>query len=92
MCTKILLCSCTAVASIYNVGTGDSSDPEIYFDAEDAYGTTGVLSLQLDVLHEGFVNYTASIHNRYYNSLAWTTTFGATVIVSGCLHASCSRS
>ncbi|KAL0017754.1 hypothetical protein WJX77_000091 [Trebouxia sp. C0004] len=73
--------SCTAVASVYNVGTGNQTDPEIYFDGgQDIYSTTGVLNLQLEVLHGVPVNYTTSIHNRYYNSLGWTSDFGAAAI------------
>jgi len=49
---------------------------------KDIYSTTGVLNLQLDVLHGFPVNYTTSVHNRYYNSLAWTSDFGAVAIVS----------
>jgi len=75
------------VASVYSVGTGNQTDPEISSDGgQDIYSTTGVLNLQLDVLHGVPVNYTTSIHNRYYNSLAWTSDFGAVAIVS-CLYA-----
>jgi len=71
------------VASVYNVGTGNQTDPEIFFDGgQDICSTTGVLNLQLDVLRGFPVNYTTSIHNRYYNSLAWTSNFGAAAIVS----------
>ena len=75
------------MASVYNVGTGNQTDPEISSDGgQDIYSTTGVLNLQLDVLHGVLANYTTSIHNRYYNSLAWTSNFGAAAIVS-CLYA-----
>jgi len=80
------------VASVYNVGTGNQTDPEIFFDGrQDIYSTTGVLNLQLEILHGVPVNYSTSIHNRYYNSLGWTSDFGAAAIVS-CLYAECSRS
>ncbi|KAL0038159.1 hypothetical protein WJX79_005423 [Trebouxia sp. C0005] len=73
--------SCTAVVSVYNVGTGNQTDPEISFNGgQDIYSTTGVLDLQLDVLRGVPVNYTTSIHNRYYNSLAWTSNFAAVAI------------
>lgn len=80
------------MASVYNVGTGNLTDPEILSGGgQDIYGTTGVLNLQLDLPHGIPVNYTTSIHNRYYNSLAWTSNFGAVAIVS-CLYAEFSKS
>lgn len=88
--------SCTALVTIYNVATGNSTNPEIFFDGyKDPYQTTGVLSLQLELgdlqLEDDVslpiveLSYNLNISNRLYNKLEWTSNYAATAsLVSNC--------
>ena len=80
--------------TVYNVATGNNTDPETFFDTyKDPYQTTGVLSLQLelgDLQLEDYniaaveLGYNLNIFNRLYNNLSWTSNYATAALVSDC--------
>ena len=91
------LYSCTALAYVYGVATGNNTNPEIFFDAyQDPYQTTGALSLQIELedfqledIDVNILGYNLSIYNDLYNYVEWTSNYAVDPLVGGCSHPLC---